>query len=92
MEANMPFPDSALPINPTKAPGSPDEREHFDPYPDKSPITDEPPEEEHPGKSYPPEKEAPPSPQGEPPALPDGPENPTNQVWSFFEPQLVASI
>ncbi|MBF0865341.1 MAG: hypothetical protein ABF932_00700 [Gluconobacter potus] len=34
------------PINPTKAPGSPSEREPFDPYPDKSPIIDEPPEED----------------------------------------------
>ncbi|MFT9219983.1 hypothetical protein [Gluconobacter oxydans] len=34
------------PINPTKAPGSPGEREPFDPYPDKSPVIDEPPEEE----------------------------------------------
>lgn len=88
----MPFPNSALPKNPTKAPGSPDEQERFDPYPDKSPITDEPPEEETPGKSYPPEKKAPPPPPDEPPALPDGPENPTNQVQHVPEPLLMVSI
>lgn len=76
----MPFPVNTLPRNPTKAPGSPDEREHFDPYPDKSPITDEPPEEERPDTSYQPEKKAPPPSPEEPPALPDGPENPTNRV------------
>lgn len=78
MEAMMSFSHNTLPKNPTKAPGSPDEHEPFDPYPDKSPITDEPPEEEKPGKRYPPEKGAPAPEPGEPPALPDAPENPTN--------------
>jgi len=87
----MLFPESALPINPTKVPGSPDEREHFDPYPDKRPITDEPPEEEYPGKSYLQEKKALPPPQGDPPALPEGPDNPTNQAQMLFKPQFMAS-
>ncbi|KXV44934.1 hypothetical protein AD943_01215 [Gluconobacter roseus] len=51
MEATMPFSHSALLKNPTKTPGSPDEREHFDPYPDKSPIIDEPPENDLPGET-----------------------------------------
>lgn len=85
MEANMPFSDSTLPINPTKAPGSPDERECFDPYPDKSPVTDEPPE-----KSRPLEKKA--SPRGDPSAPPDDPENSTNRIQNLFEPLLMVSI
>ena len=77
----MSFQNIAHPRNPTKAPGSPDEYEPFDPYPDKSPITDEPPEEEpseEPGKKYSPDKRAPSPEPGESPALPDAPENPTN--------------
>lgn len=67
------------PINPTKTPGSPDEREPFDPYPDKSPIIDDPPEEEDEAeKDYDPAKGAPPFKTGAPPALPKSPDNPTN--------------
>ena len=58
MEATMPFSQNDHPKNPTKAPGSPDEREHFDPYPDKSPVIDEPPEEEAPENAHSPEKPA----------------------------------
>ncbi|MBM3098965.1 hypothetical protein JRX38_13245 [Gluconobacter cerinus] len=78
MEVIMSFRSSTPPKNPTKALGSPDEREPFDPYPDKSPITDEPPEEENPGKRYAPEKGSPDPKPDQPPVLPDAPENPTN--------------
>ncbi|WP_249199963.1 hypothetical protein [Gluconobacter sp. Dm-62] len=75
----MPFSNHPLPINPTKAPGAPDERERFDPYPDKSPITDEPPEDDAPQRD-------------ETPVLPNVPENPTNRIETTSPLDMMAGV